>query len=131
MSGLLPDDTFEFTFPADMERPEPERRVLIYRHATARHWLEWSRRAREIGAMPDWPERLAAYEALLLGGLAGTRNLDAADLLGSLMQSEMVIVAESLPGAAMLSEFDRKKSPSPSRSGTAPCAASAEASAAV
>lgn len=125
MNGVLPDDTFEFTLPADGDKPAGERRVLIYRHGRARKWLEWSRRARQINAMDDWDQRLLAYVDLLRTDLVGAQNLDVETLLDSLDQSELAIIAGGLPSAAMLSEFDRKKSPSPSRSATAPCAASA------
>lgn len=131
MSGILPEDTFEFTLPADRDKPAAGQRVLIYRHGKALKWLHWARRADAIGAMQDWAQRLQAYADLLATDLAGVRHLDADNLLAGMDQCELAIVAQNLPSAAMLCEFDRKKSPSPSPSSTAPSAASAEASAGV
>lgn len=126
MNGLLPEDTFEFVLPDDADKPSDAQRVLIFKHRTAGYWLGWSRTADEIGKEPDWSKRLAGY-LNLLGSAVGARNLNLKDLANDLYQSELVVLALNVPGAAMLSEFDRKKSRSPLPSATEPPVADAAA----
>lgn len=131
MDGIMPEDTFEFSLPADEALPAERRRVLVYRHGNAAKWLRWSKRARQLAEERDWAARLEGYVALLSTDLVRSRNVGLVeDLLEHLNQADLVIAAESVPSRALLSELEKKESSSRTRSGTGSSAQSAEREAA-
>ena len=129
MIGIEPDDTFEYDVDADTGKPPEQHRVLIFRHATARHWLRHAAKVKAIrSGTPLGEQYIEQLEEAINQSLTGWKGIAAAfetTTLGDVFQTiELEHIAETLPIRARVGEYEKKvlslRSPTSSASSAPP-----------
>lgn len=130
---LDPNQTFDFTLIDDLGVPLERRSVVRYRYMSCREWITYESkltawRASENptqGALVDVMRPGVVGVSCNGGGAGGTFTHDADVLLDAYSPAGLAVLAMELPQAAMVSEYDRKKSLRQLRSPPAQSAANA------
>lgn len=137
-----PDRTYPVYFPADLDKPEPDRRAAMMRYQTSRLGVQIEaeqEEVREFAKSRLKEEKLSAADKLTLiemaestlsKVLAGWRNQPAGFALGDLTWEELWDIFWQIRPAQRLTEADRKKSASPAPSAGADSASPATPAAA-
>lgn len=127
---LDPNQTFDFTLIDDLGVPLERRSIVRFRYMSCREWIAYESRldAWRASKQPSRDDLIGVMRPGIVGVSCDGGSTFAADadaLLDAYSPAGLAVLAMELPQAAMVSEYDRKKSLRQLRSPPAQSAANA------
>jgi len=111
MAGISPEDTFTYWIVADRDKPEGERRGLVYRHGTAGDWRRFTadkRKAEELRGEDYFDAVLDLCKRGLQSWIGFDRAYDGC-VEELLMEGELIEIVDELRFSSTLSELEKKR----------------------